>query len=63
MVKAIEKVFTFFIVIVLIILLLQLLGGFIANSVPGVSISLREILHNIWFGFVNIVHPGGPGPY
>ena len=65
MVRAIERLLTFFVVIVLFILLLQLLGGFIAKSVPDVSLYLRDILHSIWFGFVNITHPsgGGPGPY
>jgi hypothetical protein len=60
MVKAIEKVFTFFIVVILILLLLDLLGGFIANSVPEAAGSLSIILHNIWYGFVNIVHPVHP---
>jgi hypothetical protein len=59
MVRAIEKVFTFFIVIILILLLLDLLGSFIANSVPEAAASLSAILHNIWYGFVNIVHSGG----
>jgi hypothetical protein len=56
MVKSIEKVCTFFVVIVLVLLLIDLLGGFIANSVPEASDRLGEILHNIWYGFQNLVH-------
>ncbi|MGH3832748.1 MAG: hypothetical protein ACRDRS_20300 [Pseudonocardiaceae bacterium] len=60
MVKAIEKVFTFFVVLILILLLLDLLGPFIANSVPGASDRLHDIMYNIWCGFQNLVHYG-PG--
>lgn len=56
MVKSIEKVCTFFIVIVLFLLLLQLLGGFIASSMPEASDRISEILHSIWLGFQNLVH-------
>jgi hypothetical protein len=56
MVKSIEKVFTFFVVLVLILLLIELLGGFIANSVEPVSNRLSEIIHNIWVGIQNIAH-------
>ncbi len=56
MVKAIEKVCTFFIVIVLILLLMDLLGGFIASSVPEATDRFSDILRNIWYGFENLVH-------
>jgi len=56
MVKSIEKVLSFFVVLILILLLLDLLGGFIANSVPEAANRLGEILRNIWYGFENIVH-------
>lgn len=56
MVKSIEKVFTFFVVVILILLLLDLLGGFIANSVPDATDRLGEILRNTWYGFQNLVH-------
>lgn len=55
MVKAIEKVFTFFVVLILILLLLDLLGGFIAGSVPEASDRLREIMYNMWYGFEHVV--------
>jgi hypothetical protein len=58
MVKSIEKVFTFFIVLILILLLLDLLGGFIASSVPGASNQISNILHNMWVGILNIAHTG-----
>jgi hypothetical protein len=56
MVRSIEKVFTFFIVIILILLILDLVGGFIAGSVPEAANRVGEILHNTWYGFENIVH-------
>lgn len=56
MVKSIEKVFTFFIVVILILLLLDLLGGFIASSVPEASDRLRDIMYNMWYGFEHLVH-------
>jgi hypothetical protein len=56
MVKSIEKVFTFFVVLILILLLLDLLGGFIANSVPQATTNLGDILSSIWRGFEKIVH-------
>lgn len=56
MVKSIEKVLTFFVILILILLLLDLLGGFIANSVPEASDKLGEILRNTWYGFENLVH-------
>jgi hypothetical protein len=56
MVRAIEKVFTFFVVLILILLLLDLLGGFIANSVPEASDRLGEIIRTVWQGFENLVH-------
>ena len=58
MVKSIEKVFTFFVVLVLILLLIELLGGFIATSVEPVSNRISEILHNAWVGIQNIAHTG-----
>jgi hypothetical protein len=62
MVRAIEKVCTFFVVLILILLLLCLLGGFIANSVPEATSNLGYILHSIWAGFESIVHYH-PYPY
>jgi hypothetical protein len=62
MVRSIEKVFTFFVVVILILLLLDLLGGFIANSVPEATNNLGYILHSIWAGFENLVHYH-PYPY
>jgi hypothetical protein len=56
MVKSIEKVLTFFVVLILILLLLDLLGGFIAESVQPASDKLGEILRNIWYGFEHLVH-------
>jgi hypothetical protein len=56
MVKSIEKVFTFFVVLILILLLLDLLGGFISDSVPEATGKLGDILHSIWYGFQNLVH-------
>jgi len=56
MVKSIEKVLTFFVVLILILLLLDLLGGFIANSVPDASTNLGNILTSIWRGFERLVH-------
>jgi hypothetical protein len=58
MVKSIEKVFTFFVVLVLILLLIELLGGFIASSVEPVSHRISEILHNAWIGIQNIGQTG-----
>lgn len=58
MVKSIEKVFTFFIVLILILLLLDLLGGFIADSTVPASSRVSEILHNMWIGVQNIAHTG-----
>jgi hypothetical protein len=59
MVKSIEKVFTFFVVLILILLLLDLLGPFIANTVPEASARVSEILHNTWVGIQNIAHTTG----
>lgn len=58
MVKSIEKVFTFFVVLILILLLIDLLGGFIATSVEPASNRISEILHNMWIGVQNIAHTG-----
>ncbi len=58
MVKSIEKVFTFFVVLILILLLIDLLGGFIATSVEPASTRISEILHNMWIGVQNIAHTG-----
>lgn len=61
MVKSIEKVFTFFIVLILVLLLINLVGGFIAGSVPEASNKLSDILHNAWVGIQNIAHTGSNG--
>jgi hypothetical protein len=58
MVKSIEKVFTFFIVIILSILLLNLLGPFIANSIEPASVQVSNIIHNTWIGVNHIAHTG-----
>ena len=58
MVRSIEKVFTFFIVIILSILLLNLLGPFIANSIEPASVQLSDILHNTWVGVNHIANTG-----
>jgi hypothetical protein len=63
MVKSIEKVFTFFVVLVLILLLIELLGGFIAGSVEPAANRVSEILHNMWVGIQNIAHTGTYGHY
>ena len=60
MIRAIENVLTFFIVIVLIILLLNSLGPFIANSIQPASERLSDILQNTWIGVQHIA-PGSPG--
>jgi hypothetical protein len=61
MVKSIEKVFTFFVVLILILLLLDLLGGFIADSTLPASYRIRDILHNLWLGVQNIAHTSSHG--
>jgi len=58
MIRAIENVLTFFIVIVLIILLLNSLGPFIANSIQPASERLSDILQNTWIGVQHIAHTG-----
>jgi hypothetical protein len=58
MVKAIEKVLTFFVVLILILLLIQLLGGFIASSVEPAGTQVGRILQNLWDGIQNIAHVG-----
>ena len=54
--RALDRVFTFFVVLVLLILLIELLGGFIASSVGPVGTRIGEILHNAWVGVQNIAH-------
>lgn len=56
MVKSIEKVLTFFVVLILVLLLIELLGGFIAESVEPASGKISEILRNIWDGIQNIAN-------
>jgi hypothetical protein len=56
MVKSIEKVLTFFVVLILILLLIELLGPFIATSVEPASDKVSEIFHNLWAGIQNIAH-------
>ncbi len=58
MVKSIEKVLTFFVVLILILLLIQLLGGFIANSVEPAGTQVGRILQNMWDGIQRIAHTG-----
>lgn len=50
MVKSIEKVLTFFVVLILILLLLNLLGPFIADSVEPAADKLGDILRQTWDG-------------
>lgn len=56
MVKSIEKVLTFFVVLILILLLIQLLGGFIANSVEPAGSQVGRILQNMWDGIQKIAN-------
>jgi hypothetical protein len=58
MVKSIEKVFTFFVVLILILLLLEWLGPFISHSIEPASSRVSEIIHNLWVGIQNIAHTG-----
>jgi hypothetical protein len=58
MVKSIEKVLTFFIVIILSLVLLNLLGPFIASSIQPASEGVGNILHSAWIGVQHIVHTG-----
>jgi hypothetical protein len=62
MVKSIEKVFTFFVVLILIIVLLNLLGNFIANSMPGAWDKLGAILNQAWNGVQGITQTGPRHP-
>jgi hypothetical protein len=56
MVKSIEKVFTFFVVIILILVLLGFLGPLIANSVLPASKGVGEVFDNIWIGVKHIIY-------
>lgn len=56
MVKSIEKVLTFFVVIILLLILLGILGPFIASSLQPASIGVSDIVHNAWAGIIHIVH-------
>jgi ABC-type dipeptide/oligopeptide/nickel transport system permease subunit len=63
MVKTIEKVFTFFIVIILVIILINLFGPFISNSIQPAGDKVSDILHNAWTGLQHITGTdfGSPG--
>ncbi len=54
MVKSIEKVLTFFVVLILILLLLNLLGPFIADSIQPAANKLGDILSRMWDGLQNL---------
>jgi len=54
MVKSIEKVLTFFVVLILILLLLNLLGPFIADSIEPAANKLGDILRQAWDGLQNL---------
>ena len=54
MVKSIEKVLTFFVVLILILLLLNLLGPFIADSIEPAANKLGDILRQLWDGAQNL---------
>jgi hypothetical protein len=61
MVKSIEKVLTFFVVIILLLVLLGVLGPFIASSLEPASVGISEIVHNAWTGLMHIVHAATGG--
>jgi len=54
MVKGIEKVLTFFVVIVLVLLLLNLLGPFISDSIQPAIDKVDDIVHNAWNGLQHL---------
>jgi hypothetical protein len=55
MVKTIEKVVTFFVVIILVIVLINLLGPFISGSVQPAIDKASDILHNAWTGLQHTI--------
>lgn len=59
MVKSIEKVLTFFVVLILILLLLNLLGPFIADSIQPAANKLGDILSRMWDGLQNLADGSG----
>jgi hypothetical protein len=61
MVKSIEKVLTFFVVIILLLVLLGVLGPFIASSLEPASVGISQIVRNIWTGLMHIVHAATSG--
>jgi hypothetical protein len=58
MVKSIERVLTFFVVLILILLLLNLLGPFIADSIEPAANRLGDILRQAWDGLQNLADTG-----
>jgi predicted PurR-regulated permease PerM len=54
MVKTIERVVTFFVVIILVIILINLLGPFISDSIQPAIDKVGDILHNAWTGLQHI---------
>lgn len=61
MVRSIEKVLTFFVVIILLLVLLGVLGPFIARSIEPASVGVSDIVHNIWTGLKNLIHVASGG--
>lgn len=58
MVKSIEKVLTFFVVLILILLLITLLGDYIKESVGPAANKVADIISQLWRGIQNIAHNG-----
>jgi hypothetical protein len=57
MVKSIEKVLTFFIVIILFLILVNVLGPFIASSIPPATEQVGNIVRSTWSGVKHLVPP------
>ena len=55
MVKTIEKVVTFFVVIILVIVLINLLGPFISGSIQPAIDKVSDIGHNAWTGLQHTI--------
>ncbi|HET9256496.1 MAG TPA: hypothetical protein VFO16_15040 [Pseudonocardiaceae bacterium] len=58
MVKSIEKVLTFFVVLVLILLLIQLLGPYIYDAIEPAGNQVAGIIEKLWNGIRSIAHTG-----
>jgi hypothetical protein len=55
MVKTIEKVVTFFVVIILVIILINLLGPFMSDSIQPAIDKVSDIVHNAWTGLQHTI--------